>query len=123
MYALILIAVLTNVGAHLFLKKGVSIFTGTQISFISFISLIPKIFQNIWLILGLSLFAISFLLYLLVLSKVQLNIIYPILVGSGIILITLTSWSFFDEYLSPTQIIGISIIILGIFLILPKNIL
>ena len=118
---LIFAAVLTNVGAHLSLKKGVSLLGEVKFSSLDFAALIPKVFQNIWLASGLSLFVISFILYLFVLSKVQLNILYPVLVGSGIILITLSSWSFFKETLSMTQIMGILIIILGIFLVMPKN--
>jgi len=120
-YTLLIPTILIAASAQIFFKKGVLALGTLDFSLLGFFSLIPKVIQNAWLISGMFLFGISFLLYLFVLSKIQLNIIYPVVVGSGIILVTLASWSIFKEHLSMTQFIGISIIIFGIFLIMQKN--
>lgn len=122
-YTLLIPTILIAAAAQIFFKKGVLALGTLDFSLFGFFSLIPRVIQNAWLLAGMFLFGISFLLYLFVLSKSQLNIIYPIVVGTGIILITLASWSFFKEYLSLKQIMGVSIIILGIFLVLPRNIM
>ena len=84
-------------------------------------SLIPRVFQSGWLMGGLVLFGISFLVYLFALSKFQLNIVYPVLVSAGIVLIALASWALFKESLSLLQVLGIILIIFGIFLSVPRG--
>lgn len=118
---LLIISIFTTVSAQLCLKRGVLNLGDLDISLSGIFSLIPRVLQNLWLIGGLFLFGISFLLWLLLLSKFQLNILYPIAVGFNFCLITLASWFLFKEYLSLIQILGIAIIILGVFLVLPKG--
>ena len=52
--------------------------------------------------------------------KYQLNIIYPIFVSFGVIIVSLASWFFFKEAHSWPQVLGIVSIILGIFLLAIK---
>lgn len=115
------LSILTTVSAQLCLKKGILGLGELDVSLTGFFSLIPKVLQNIWLLGGLFLFGISFLLWLFVLSKLQLNIAYPIFVGLNFCLITAFSWFLFKEHLSLLQILGIAVIIFGIFLVLPKG--
>ena len=115
-------SILTTVGAQLFLKKGVLGLGNLNfsLSFSSIFSFIVRILQSGWLMAGLSLFGISFLVWILVLSKLQLNIAYPVVVSVNFLLITVASWFLFKEYLAFWQILGIAFIILGVFLLL-KN--
>lgn len=101
-------------------KKGVLNLGDLNFSLLGLFSLLPKIFQNIWLVIGLFLFGLSFLFYLFALSKFQLNIVYPMVVSAGIAIITILSWILFREGLSTLQILGIIAIIFGIFLIFPR---
>ena len=117
---LLLIPILTASAAQVCFKKGVSQLGNLELSFNGFLGLILKILQNGWLIGGILLMGISFLFYLSVLSKFQLNIAYPVLVSAGVILIAISSWLFFEESLSLPQILGIVAIISGIFLLLTK---
>lgn len=118
---LLVISILTTASAQLCFKKGVLKLGELSFSFSGILSLIPKIMQNIWLVLGIFLFGISFLLWLFILSKLKLNIAYPIAVSVEVSLASLGAWIFFHEYLSLIQIIGIIIVIIGIFFILPKG--
>ena len=120
-YLILIISVFTTVGAQLCLKKGVLTLGELHFSLASIFSLIPRVLQNLWLIGGLFLFGISFLLWLLVLSKLQLNIAYPILVSLNFSFITLISWFLFKEYLGWLQVLGLGLIILGVFLLLIKG--
>jgi len=120
-FLILLIPIFTITAAQLCYKKGVLGLGDLDFSLSGILNLIPQIFQNGWLIGGIILFGVSFLFYLFVLMKFQLNIAYPILVSGGLILITIASWFFFKEPLSWLQILGIIIIIFGIFLLLPKH--
>ena len=116
----ILVSVITASMAQIFLKKGVLNLTDLDLSFSSLLKLFASIFQNKWLFLGSSLFIFSFVFYLFVLSKLQLNLAYPVMVSAGIVLVAIGSWIFFQEQVSQWQILGIFLIIFGIFLLFPK---
>ena len=114
-------SVTTTVIAQLLIKKGALVLGDLELSFSSFLSLIPKVLQNIWLMVGIFLFGTAFLLWVLILSKFQLNIAYPVVVSLNICFITIISWFLLKEYLALIQILGIVIIIFGIFLVLSKG--
>ncbi|MFH1575557.1 MAG: SMR family transporter [Candidatus Nealsonbacteria bacterium] len=118
---ILIIPILTASIAQLFFKKGVLKLGSLDFSLANIFSLIPRILQNGWLLGGMVLFGISFLFYLFVLSKYQLNIAYPIIVSAGIIIISSASWFFFKETLSWLQVSGIVLIIFGIFILAIKG--
>jgi len=120
-YLILLIPIFTAATAQLFFKKGMTMIGSLEFSLSNIFSLIPRILQNVWLVSGMFLFGISFLVYLFVLSKYQLNVAYPIIVSAGIIIISVASWFLFKETLSWLQIIGIISIIFGIFLLATKG--
>jgi multidrug transporter EmrE-like cation transporter len=117
-FLILVISIFFTVGAQLCLKKGVLNLGTLDISINSILNLIPRIFQNIWLMVGLFLFGIGFLLWLFVISKIKLNTAYPIATSLSFSLVVLFSWLFFKEHLLPIQILGIAVIIFGIFLLL-----
>jgi len=116
----LLVSVITASAAQIFLKKGVLNFTDLELSFSGLLKLFTSIFQNKWLFLGSLLFIFSFIFYLFVLSKLQLNLAYPVMVSAGIVLVAIGSWIFFQEQVSQWQILGIFLIIFGIFLLFPR---
>ena len=111
-------AILATVSAQLLLKKGMLIVGQLDFSLSNLVNLVIQIFQNIYLFLGLISFGVAFFFWLFVLSKVQLNIAYPIITSLNFCLVILGSWFLFKEQLSHLQILGIGFIILGIFLLL-----
>ncbi len=117
-FLLLLISIFTTASAQICFKKGVLKWGGLDFSFSQVFSLIPRIFQNVWIMLGVFLFGISFTLWLFILSRLQLNIAYPIALSCEVIITTIAAWFLFKEYLSPIQILGIVVIIIGIFLLL-----
>jgi multidrug transporter EmrE-like cation transporter len=117
-FLILIISILFGVSAQLFLKRGVLNLGSLDFSLNGFLGLIHRVFQNIWLMGGLFLFGISFLLWIFVLSRFKLSVAYPISTSLSFTLIALFSWLFLREQLVPVQILGIFIIILGIFLLL-----
>lgn len=117
-FLLLIISIFTTASAQLCFRKGVLKWGGLDFSFSQALSLIPKIFQNAWIMLGIFLFGTSFILWLFILSRLKLNIVYPIALSSEVIITTVVAWFLFKEYLSLIQILGIVVIIVGIFLLL-----
>lgn len=120
-YIIALIPIFTAASAQILFKKGISEFGRLEFSIAGVFNLIPRILQSPWLLTGMFLFGISFLVYLFVISKLQLGVIYPIVTSGGVILISLISWLLFKENLSTLQIVGIAVIIFGIFLLATKG--
>ena len=119
-YLILIIPIITASIAQLLFKRGISTLGKLDFSFTNLFSLIFKILQNGLLMTGAVIFGVSFLFYLFSLSKFQLNVIYPIFVSSGIVIVSLASWFFLKESLSWLQISGIVVIIFGIFLLATK---
>ena len=75
-----------------------------------------KIISNKFIILGVGSYGLSALLWLIVLSKMDLSLAYP-LVSSSYILVALASKIFFNEKISKLRWISIIIIMLGVILL------
>lgn len=112
------ITTLFTVTAHLFLKRGVLNLGVLDFSLNNLLNLIIRIMQNFWLIGGLLMITMSFILWLFFISRVKLNLAYPLATSLNVILIVFSSWLFLKEQLLPIQILAIVIIIFGIFLLL-----
>ncbi|MFA5926667.1 MAG: SMR family transporter [Patescibacteria group bacterium] len=111
--ALLFVAVVLNVVAQLLLKLTAKDF-----------SLPLPASQKITVILShpsfwgaLLAYGISFILYFLVLSKLEVGRAYPISSVSAIILIAVISVFFLGESISAGKIIGIVLASIGVFLI------
>ena len=116
-FILLGISITITVTAQLLIKKGVLSLGNLNFSIPNLVGLAPRIIQNFWLLGGLFLFGVSFLLWLFIISKLKLSIAYPISTSLSFGLITISSWFLFREQLSWLQFIGIVIIIIGIFLV------
>lgn len=120
-YLLFGISVTSTVLAHLCFKKGVLKLGAIDFSLATMPQTILHLVQNVWILAGGFLFVLSFLTWLAILSKLQLNVAYPIIIGIEAVLVSLASWLIFHEYLSWLQILGIIFVILGILFISPRG--
>jgi len=102
------------------LKKGSAAVLGLNFSLNNLLPFIGRLLLNKFIWLALCLCFVAFLVYNFLLSKTQLNIVYPVVVGCGVILTAVFSWLFFGEKLSLLQASGALFIILGVFLLLFK---
>lgn len=66
---------------------------------------------------GIVLFGLNLICYTFALSKMQLSVAYPIMVGSGFAIIGVSSYFLFNERLTPMQITGTLLILLGVILL------
>lgn len=81
------------------------------------IGIVAEAVQNVWIMSGLALHGISFFLYVFILSKLKLSVFYPIATGASLVLITLFSVIILKEKLAAVQVVGITIIMVGMVLV------
>lgn len=119
-YFILAITILLNVAAQLSLKKGALALSVADLSVASLGGLIFKVFQNIYLFLGLLCFGLSFFLWVIVLSRMKLGAAYATSLAITLALVILTSFLLFKEQMSLWQWVGLVFVIIGIFLLLWK---
>lgn len=112
---LILVSVLLNCLAQILMRKGMLV--NGEISEISkMISSIPVMLTNLYLWGAMICYAISILVWMVVLSKVEVSYAYPFL-SIGYILSAVIGYFWLAEQISPVRIAGILVICLGVVLI------
>lgn len=113
---LILSSVLLNCAAQLFMRKGMLIVGEVSVSFRSLGSAIGPMITNIYLWLSMACYAVSIVLWMVVLSRVEVSFAYPFL-SVGYVVAAAAGYYLFGESLSATRIAGILVICLGVYLI------
>src|SRR5512138_2914618 len=113
---LIMLGVLLNAAAQLFLKEGMR-----RIGHFEFVwaNLVPIGLQaagNIFILGGLLCYVISVVVWLLVLSPVEVSFACPLL-SVGYIVNAVAGYYLFQENLSLTRITGILIICVGVYFV------
>ncbi len=113
---LILAGVLLNAVAQLALKKGMSTIGHFQFTVENIIPIAFKVSMNPFVITGLACYVISVVVWLLVLSRVEVSYAYPLL-SVGYIVTAFAGKYFFNEALTPVRWAGIIVICIGVYLI------
>ena len=106
---LLAVSIVFTVAGQLMLKRGVN---GQHLTLMT----LRLFIFNPFVILGFLSYGASLLLWLVVISKLELSYAYP-LVSSNYFFITLLSKVFFKEHVSKKRWLSISIIILGVILV------
>jgi multidrug transporter EmrE-like cation transporter len=85
---------------------------------------IPNFFLSIglnpWFIAGMSCYALSIGLWLLVLAKAEVSLAYPLL-SIGYIITAVIGYYYLGESMSPTKLTGIGLICFGIIILSKKG--
>lgn len=114
---LLIISVVCNVVANILLKFGVTKAGGFALSQSSLIGDLIKTALNPYIMGGLALYGFSFIVWLRVLTISDLSKSYPIFVTIVFILTTIGSVLFLKESVSIVRVLGIAILIAGVFLV------
>jgi len=72
---------------------------------------------KLFILAGLLGFGIQFLFYAFALKKINLSIAYPIMVGSGFVIISLFSYFYLKEHMNIYDFVGMVLIFVGVLLI------
>lgn len=115
-FILIISGVLMNTAAQLLLKAGMR-----QIGHFDFIpaNVLPislKVLSNAPIITGLGLYVSSVILWMMVLSRVQVSFAYPML-SIGYVVNALAAHYLFGEPITSLRVAGIFTIIAGVYLV------
>ncbi len=110
---LILLENALAVAAQLSLRRGAARFADQPLA----LSILLEPVRNPFILSGLLLHGMSFFLYIFILSKLRLNVLYPVATGLSIVLITILSVLLLGERLSAGQGVGIAAIAGGIALV------
>jgi multidrug transporter EmrE-like cation transporter len=113
---IILLGVLLNAAAQLFLKAGTSKVGPIALSLDNAWSLFWTLAFNPMIFLGLSCYVISVAAWIVALSRVDVSYAYPML-SIGYVVSAVAAYYLFGETLSPMRLGGIFVIILGVYMI------
>jgi len=113
-YLIMIISILLAVAGQVLMKKGMMAFGTFPVS--QLISKVIPMFLNPWVFFGFVCFGLSSIFWLVVLSRMQLSLVYP-MVSVAYVLVAILSWFFFRENVSLIRWAGIAVIIAGVYLI------
>lgn len=112
---LIVVSVLLNAGAQIFLKRAMTSIGVIAPNLDAILGMIPKAVINIDIWGGFLCYAVSIALWLVVLSRVEVSYAYPFL-SIGYIVTAFIGYYFLGETMSIYKISGIAAICLGVVL-------
>ena len=113
---LILLGVLLNAAAQLFLKEGMRRIGHFEFVWANIVPVTVQVAGNIFILGGLFCYVVSVAVWLLVLSRVEVSYAYPLL-SVGYIVNAVGGYYLFQENLSLTRITGILIICVGVYFV------
>lgn len=108
--------VLLNAVAQLFLKAGTNELGELAKLKGNLIEIVVKIVFEYHIFAGLVCYVLSVGIWIVALSKVPVSVAYPLL-SIGYVLNAVAAWYLFGEVLSTQKIIGIAIIIIGVYIL------
>jgi multidrug transporter EmrE-like cation transporter len=115
-FSLVLAGVLLNAGAQLLLKAGTNSIGAFAFSAGNLVPVGIKVASNPFILAGLGCYAISVVVWIMALSRVEVSLAYPML-SIGYVVNALAAWYLFGEALSAQRLVGIGTIIVGVFLV------
>ncbi len=114
--ALVLTGVLLNAIAQLLLKAGAGALAGIELRASNAMVIAGRLVLNAPIIGGLFCYAISVVVWILALSRVEVSVAYPML-SVGYVVNAVAAWWLFGENLSAARLVGIGIILVGVWLV------
>jgi drug/metabolite transporter (DMT)-like permease len=115
-FPIIIFAVILNASAQLLLKAGMNRIGTFSFSWENFAPVSVQILSNPFILGGLFLYVVAVAVWLLVLSRTEVSIAYP-LISMAYIVNAIAAYYLFHENLSFARIAGIGVIMVGVYLI------
>jgi multidrug transporter EmrE-like cation transporter len=114
--AYILISVVTGAVGQVLLKAGMAGMGPLVLTTQELASILWRIATNAYVLVGLSIYALSLVFWLTALSRVDLSYAYPFASLSYVVML-IASWRLFGENLSLPRLGGTLLIIVGVLVI------
>ncbi|NOZ06409.1 MAG: EamA family transporter [Chloroflexi bacterium] len=113
---LILAGVLLNAAAQLLLKQGMIQVGQFELGMANLLEIGPRVAVNPFVLLGLASYVISVGAWLVVLSRVDVSVAYP-MVSLGYIVTVILGRVLFNEAVTAQRVLGVLVICVGVFLV------
>jgi len=115
-FMLVLAGVLLNAAAQLLLKAGTNAIGAFAFTADNLVPVGIKVASNPFIVSGLGCYAVSVVVWIMALSRVEVSLAYPML-SIGYVVNAVAAWYLFGEALTAQRMIGIATIIAGVFLV------
>ena len=115
-FALVLTGVLLNAAAQLLLKTGTNAVGHFEFNLDNAIPITIKLISQPHVLGGFACYAFSIVIWIMALSRVPVSIAYPML-SIGYVLNAFIAWQWMGEPLATQKLLGIGIIVVGVFLV------
>jgi multidrug transporter EmrE-like cation transporter len=112
----LLLGVLLNAAAQLLLKTGATRISALEFSWTNLLPMGFQVMTSPAIILGLVFYGISVILWIAVLSRVDVSIAYPML-SIGYVINAIAAYYLFGEALTAARIGGIFLILVGVYFV------
>lgn len=113
---LILSSVFLNALAQIFIRQGMLKLGSVSFNMEQIWNMALSVFTNMYLLSGMLSYGISIILWMIVLSKVNVSLAYPFL-SVGYVVTAVLAYLIFKEPLTVQKIFGIAIICLGVVIL------
>ncbi|MEO8007901.1 MAG: SMR family transporter [Betaproteobacteria bacterium] len=115
-FTLVLAGVLLNAAAQLLLKAGTNSIGAFAFTADNLVPVGIKAASNPFIVSGLGCYAVSVVVWIMALSRVEVSLAYPML-SIGYVVNAVAAWYLFGEALGAQRMVGIGTIIVGVFLV------
>jgi multidrug transporter EmrE-like cation transporter len=113
---LLLLGVTLNAVAQLLLKAGTNAVGRFEFSAANAVPVGVKLATEPHILGGIACYVVSVVVWILALSRVEVSIAYPML-SIGYVLNALAAWYWLGEAVTPARLVGIGIIIVGVYVV------
>ena len=113
---LILSSVFLNALEQIFIRQGMLKLGSVSFNMEQIWNMALSVFTNMYLLSGMFSYGISIILWMIVLSKVNVSLAYPFL-SVGYVVTAVLAYLIFKEPLTVQKIFGIAIICLGVVIL------
>ncbi len=115
-FALLFVAICFNVAGQVAMKRGM-----TEVGFITgelarLPAMAVRALTTPYVLFGFAAYGVSAALWLIILSRVDLSLAYPVL-SLGYVLVVLSSWLLLGEQVNLSRWLGVFIICIGVYLV------
>ncbi len=115
-FTLVLIGVLLNAAAQLLLKAGTNAVGTFEFSAANALPMGLRLALEPHIVGGIACYVVSVVVWIMALSRVEVSIAYPML-SVGYVVNAVAAWYLFGEAVTPMRLLGIAVIILGVFIV------
>lgn len=111
-WLILIFGIASNAAASILIKQA-----GNNLNLNALLKEPLKIFENYSLMIGIVLYFIAFILYILTLKFLPLSVAHPILTSGAIAIVAMFAFLVFKEPITLSRVFGILLIFFGVFLV------